>query len=69
MYRCPTCVTIVTDLTVRRCPVCNANFKRRPPKIIGTERRISASTSSWDRRAQAEAGKRAHIVGGRLEYS
>ena len=48
MLRCPTCVTIVRDLTVRRCPVCNENFKRHPPKIIGTDRRMSASTSSWD---------------------
>jgi hypothetical protein len=47
----------VSDLTVRRCPVCNENFKRRPPKIIGADRRMSASTSTWDMRAHAEASK------------
>jgi hypothetical protein len=57
MYRCPTCVTIVSDLTVRRCPVCNENFKRHPPKIIGADKRMSASTSTWDRRAHAEASR------------
>jgi hypothetical protein len=57
MYRCPTCVSIVTDTTVRRCPVCNENFKRRPPRVIGADRKMGASTASWDRRAHAEANK------------
>ena len=57
MFRCPTCVSIITDTTVRRCPVCNENFKRHPPKVLGADRKLSASTSSWDLRAHAEAGK------------
>lgn len=57
MLRCPSCVTIITDTTVRRCPVCRENFKRHPPKVLGADRRMSASTSSWDLRAHAEAGK------------
>ena len=57
MYRCPTCVTIVSDLTVRRCPVCNENFKRRPPKILGADRRMAAGASTWELRAHVDAAK------------
>jgi hypothetical protein len=57
MYRCPTCVSIVTDVTVRRCPVCNESFKRHPPRVLGTERRQSAGMSTMELRAHIEAGK------------
>jgi len=57
MYRCPTCVSILTDATVRRCPVCGENFKRRPPAIIGADRRGRDKLTTWDIRAHADASK------------
>ena len=60
MYRCPTCVSIVIDPTVRRCTVCGENFKRRPPKVLGLDRRGKDKMTSWDIRANAEAS---HLYG------
>ena len=57
MYRCPTCVSVLLDSTVRRCPVCGENFKRHPPKVLGAERRGSDKLTSWDIRAHAEANR------------
>jgi hypothetical protein len=57
MYRCPTCVSLLSDATVRRCPVCNENFKRHEPVILGADRRGSTMMTSWDIRARADASK------------
>jgi len=57
MYRCPTCVSILSDLTVRRCPVCGENFKRHPPHVIGSAGRLRDAVTSWDVHAQADASK------------
>jgi hypothetical protein len=57
MYRCPTCVSILVDATVRRCPVCGENLKRHRPTIIGMDRRLKGKVTSWDVRANAEASK------------
>jgi hypothetical protein len=57
MYRCPTCVSIIADPTVRRCPVCSENFKRRRPEIIGLKQRGADKMTSWDLRANAEANR------------
>ncbi len=57
MYRCPTCVSIVVDPTVRRCAVCGANFKRHPPEIIGLRGRSTDKMTTWDIKANAEASK------------
>ena len=58
MYRCPTCVSIVVDPTARRCTVCGENFKRRPPTVLGSDRRGKDKLTSWDIRANAEASRR-----------
>jgi hypothetical protein len=55
MYRCPTCVSVVQDLTVRRCPVCGENFRRRPPAVLGATRRGKGKLTTWDIKASAEA--------------
>lgn len=57
MYRCPTCISLVFDATVRRCPVCNENFKRHKPVILGADRRGRDMLTSWDIRAHADASK------------
>ncbi len=57
MYRCPTCVSVLLDSTVRRCPVCGENFKRHPPKVLGADRRGRDKLTSWDIRAHAEANR------------
>jgi hypothetical protein len=45
------------DATVRRCPVCHENFKRKPPKILGADRKGFDLVTSWDVRAHADASK------------
>jgi hypothetical protein len=57
MYRCPTCVSVVADPTVRRCPVCGENFKRHRPEIIGLKGRSTDKLTSWDIKANAEASR------------
>jgi hypothetical protein len=57
MYRCPTCVSILADPTVRRCPVCGENFRRHRPTIIGLKGRSTDKLTSWDVKANAEASK------------
>jgi hypothetical protein len=57
MYRCPTCVSVIADPTVRRCPVCGENFKRRRPEVIGLRGRSTDKLTSWDIRANAEASR------------
>jgi len=57
MYRCPTCVSIVADITVGRCAVCGENFKRHPPAVIGAARRGVDKLTSWDLKANADASK------------
>jgi predicted nucleic acid-binding Zn-ribbon protein len=57
MYRCTTCVSVLPDATVRRCPVCGENFKRHPPAILGADRRGRDKLTSWDIRAHADASK------------
>lgn len=57
MYRCPTCVSILTDVTVRRCPVCGENLKRHPPAVIGAGSRVRDKLTSWDIRANADASR------------
>ena len=57
MYRCPTCVSVLTDHKVRRCPVCGENFKRRPPAVLGADRRGRDKLTSWDIQVTWEAGR------------
>jgi predicted nucleic acid-binding Zn-ribbon protein len=57
MYRCPTCVSVLTDHKVRRCPVCGENFKRRPPAVLGADRRGRDKLTSWDIKAHSEASR------------
>lgn len=57
MYRCATCVSIIADPTVRRCPVCSENFKRRRPEILGLKRRGEDKLTSWDIKANADASR------------
>jgi hypothetical protein len=57
MFRCPTCVSLLVDPTVRRCPVCGENFKRHPPQVLGASRRVTDQLTSFDIRANAEASK------------
>jgi hypothetical protein len=57
MYRCPTCVSVLVDATVRRCPVCGENLKRHRPTIIGLARRTTNKQTSWDIAATAEASR------------
>jgi hypothetical protein len=57
MYRCPSCVSIVVDPTVRRCTVCGTSFKRHPPEIIGLRARSDDKMTSWDIRANVDASK------------
>ena len=57
MYRCPTCISLLHDITVRRCPVCHENLKKRKPMILGADRRGRNLVTSWDIRASADASK------------
>jgi hypothetical protein len=57
VYRCPTCVSVLTDATVRRCPVCGENFRRHPPVVLGANRRSKEMLTSWDIRSSSEASK------------
>jgi hypothetical protein len=57
MYRCPACVSIVVDPTVRRCAVCGENFKRHPPAVIGAGLRTTDQLTSWDIKANADASR------------
>ena len=55
MLRCPTCVTVVSDETAKRCIVCGENFKRKPPVVLGAERRGYDKLTSWDLAATRDA--------------
>jgi len=57
MYRCPTCVSLLVDITVRRCPVCGENLKRHPPAVLGADRRGRDKVTSWDVKAGADANR------------
>ena len=57
MYRCPTCVSILSDATVRRCPVCRQNLKRRKPTLLGADRRGKDKLTSWDINVSAAASR------------
>ena len=59
MYRCPTCVSLVADPTVRRCRVCGENFRRHPPTVLGADRRGKNKLTTWDIRINAEETRRA----------
>ena len=57
MFRCPTCVSVLVDPTVRRCAVCGENFRRRPPTVLGADRRGKDKLTSWDIRSNAEISR------------
>lgn len=57
MYRCPTCVSILTDVTVRRCPVCGENLKRHPPRVMGAGKRLKDKLTTWDIAAGLDASR------------
>ena len=57
MYRCPTCVSILRDVTVRRCPVCGLNLKRHKPTLLGADRRGKDKLTSWDINVSAQASR------------
>ena len=57
MYRCPTCVSILSDVTVRRCPVCGENLKRHKPTVLGADRRGKDKLTTWDINVSAQASR------------
>jgi len=58
MYRCPTCVSLLVDPKVNRCPTCNANLKRHKPMVLGARGAGGGErVTSWNMRADAEASK------------
>jgi hypothetical protein len=57
MYRCPACVSILHDATVRRCPVCGENLKRHPPRVLGSTGKVSQHLTLLDIHALSDASK------------
>jgi hypothetical protein len=47
----------LTDVQVRRCPVCGENLKRHPPRVIGAGKRLRDKVTSWDILASSEASR------------
>ncbi len=45
VWRCRTCVAVLPDPSVARCPLCHENLKKHPPTVIGEARR-----DDWYRR-------------------
>ena len=48
-FRCPTCIVILTDAGVARCPACGQRLRRRQPRVLGEERRLEAKQLPVDR--------------------
>jgi hypothetical protein len=47
--RCPTCIGLLPDAPVRRCPSCGQSLRRRGPRVLGEGTRIGTSTLPIDR--------------------
>lgn len=63
MFRCPTCITVLTDPSSRRCQTCRRRLRRRGPRVLGEERRAGARMLPIDR----ALNERLHAVAGRRD--
>ncbi len=48
-FRCPTCIGLLPDAPVRRCPACRQRLRRRRHRVLGEDTRIGASSLPIDR--------------------
>jgi hypothetical protein len=42
MFRCPTCLSILAEPGVERCPVCRQRLQKRQPIVLDGERTAEA---------------------------
>ena len=61
MFRCPTCVALLSDPSAKRCPMCGANLRRHPPQVLGQSARVTAKLQSIDLRPSAAGGARSDV--------
>ena len=49
-FRCPTCVSLLVDPTVRRCPSCHTKLRKRraKPIILGESSRLDNKLTPFD---------------------
>ena len=49
-FRCPTCVSVLVDPTVRRCPSCHTKLRKRraKPIILGESSRLDNKLTPFD---------------------
>ncbi len=50
MFRCPTCVAVLSDSEARRCPMCGTNLRRHRPEVLGQSARVTAKLQPIDLR-------------------
>ena len=55
MFRCPTCVAVLSDPGAKRCPMCGANLRRHPPRVLHQSARVTAKLQSIDLRPSADS--------------
>lgn len=48
-FRCPTCTAVLTDPHARRCPACKQRLRRRSPRVLGEETRLTSKVLPVDR--------------------
>lgn len=56
IWRCPTCVMVLRDESVKRCPMCRENLRRHKPIVVGGDR-----VGDWLRRTPWERHTKAEI--------
>jgi hypothetical protein len=65
IFRCPTCIGVLTDAHATRCPNCRQSLRRKRPKVLGEDTRIGAANLPVDRWMLARLhneGRRRHAL-------
>jgi hypothetical protein len=63
MFRCPTCVAILMDATVSRCPSCGTNLRRHRPVELGQANRVTTRMSAVEHAALESRAHAARTTG------
>jgi hypothetical protein len=53
-FRCPTCLTVLADVSAKRCPACHTKLRKRArPIVLGESSRTGAKLTPFDLEMQA----------------